>query len=120
MSSRKLGNGYSLALNTGAGTHLTLVYFNNLKRGYEQDLAKSIAIDYFRVNGLEEIELEFGDTHAKRSVRVHGEIETIISDLRDLFTSFDIDPDQIPHIDLRGHDTADLNKKIRVIDNFTY
>jgi hypothetical protein len=120
MSSRKLGNGYSLALHTGNGTHLTLVYFNKLKRGYEQNLVKSITIDYFRANKIEEIELEFGDLHESRSIRVHGAIESIISDLKDSFKSFDIDLGHIPHIDLRGRIMADLSKKVSVIDNFVY
>lgn len=33
MSSRNLGNNYSLALNTGNGTHLTILYIKNCKRG---------------------------------------------------------------------------------------
>lgn len=119
MSSRKLGNGYSLALHTGCGTHLTLVYFNKLKRGYEQDMVKNMAREYFESNNITEIDLEFDGSHAKRSVKVIGEIEAIISDLQNIFSSFDIDVNQVPHIDLRGNDVDDLNKVI-TINDFVY
>jgi hypothetical protein len=78
MTSRKLGDGYSLALNTGNGTHLTLVYFYKLKRGYEQDLAKNIAMSYFKSKNIETVKLEFGDKYNERSVRITGQIESII------------------------------------------
>lgn len=116
--SRKLGDGYSLALNTGNGTHLTLVYFHRLKRGYEQDMAKRIASQYFADNGLETVKLDFGELYNIRSVKVHGHIERIIKDLSELFRSFDIDANQVPHIDLRGNSIETIDRDISVVDNW--
>lgn len=115
---RKLGDGYSLALNTGNGTHLTLVYFHKLKRGYEQDMVKQMASKYFTDNKLETIELNFGEPHNIRSIKVHGQIEQIIKDLSELFSSFNIDSNQVPHIDLRGKSIEFVDKIVPVVDNW--
>lgn len=123
-STRKLGCGYSLALNTGNNTHLTLVYFNNCKRGYEQDLVKSMADDYFQSRGITAIDFDLGDKYNERSVRVCGaEIERIIKDLsQNVFSRFDIDVNQVAHIDLRGNasSSAIQNRGVSVVNNFVY
>lgn len=123
-STRKLGCGYSLALNTGNGTHMTLVYFNNCKRGYEQDLAKTMANDYFQARGITTIDFDLGEKFNERSVRVRGaEIERIISDLtQNVYARFDIDSNQVPHIDLRGNASANAiqNRGVSVVNNFVY
>ena len=54
---RKLGNGYSLALNTGGGTHLTLVYFHSCKRGYEQRLVKQMSTTYMESLDVDRFQL---------------------------------------------------------------
>ena len=120
MSARRCGDGFSLALVTGPNTHLTLVYFNMCRRGYEQNLAKQMAIDYFRSKNLTNVDLILGERHNERSVCVHGIIEKIILDLCDVFSKFDIDRNQIPHIDLRGTDIKFINTRVSLIDNFTY
>jgi len=116
--SRKLGDGYSLALNTGNGTHLTLVYFHKLKRGYEQDMVKQMASKYFTDNQLETIELNIGEPYNIRSIKIHGQIEKIIKDLSELFSSFNIDANQVPHIDLRGKSIEFVDKIVSVVDNW--
>jgi hypothetical protein len=116
--SRKLGDGYSLALNTGNGTHLTLVYFHKLKRGYEQDMVKQMASQYFADNDLEIINLNFGELYNIRSVKVHGEIERIVKELSELFNSFDIDANQVPHIDLRGNSMDSIDRVVSVVNNW--
>ena len=37
---------------TGHGTHLTLLYFDNVKRGYEQDRLKNLADDFIKESDL--------------------------------------------------------------------
>ena len=115
-STRKLGDGYSLALNTGNGTHLTLVYFFKCKRGFEQNSVKAKAAGYFAEHGIQSITLEFGEAHEERSVRVLGEAAKIIEDLREIFKNYDIDKKQIPHIDLRG--TNVTSNHVSVVDNW--
>jgi hypothetical protein len=123
-SGRKLGHGYSLAIHTGGGTHLTLVYFNNCKRGYEQDMVKQMASDYFQSRNLTTVDFTLGDSYNERSVRVKGQvIESIISDLtHKIFTSFDIDQNQVPHIDLRGNTSTAViqTQKVSLVNNFVY
>lgn len=115
---RKLGDGFSLALNTGNDTHLTLVYFFKLKRGFEQDLVKQKAVQYFQDKNITNIALEFGGTHNERSIKVLGEIETVAKDLAELFSSFDIDKNQVPHIDLRGNRLENMSKNVSVVNNW--
>lgn len=115
------GNGFSLALNTGKGTHLTLIYFNRCKRGYEQDLIRQMAINYFLNENLVSVKLELGDIIDKRRVLITSPlIQKIIDDFQVLFSSFDIDLTQEAHIDLRGHSLDDLDKTISFLDNFTF
>ena len=120
-SKRKLGSGYSLALKTGGDpeTHLSLVYFHALKRGYEQERVKSIAAEYFAERGLDVIELEYGESVFQRSVSVHGVITDVIKDLAELFSSYDIDAQQVAHVDLRGNRKGDLLTSVAV-DSWLY
>ena len=121
-SSRKLGNGYSLALNTGAGTHLTLVYFHNCRRGYEQDLVKGMAAAYFQSANVTAIDLELRGAHCERSVLVGGDLLVrVVRDLEQLFASFDIDRGQVPHIDLRGAQPGSLRLSgVPTVGNFMH
>ena len=112
MGNRKLGCGYSLALSTGNKTHITLVYFNNLKRGYEQSLVKKLALEYLSKQD-EIIELKYGGPCFKRSIHVHGKIEQIQSDLIDIFSKMGFDVDntergRTPHVDPRGLQISEL------------
>jgi hypothetical protein len=111
---RKLGNGYSLALKTSDNTHLTLVYFNNLKRGYEQNLVKNMCIEYFNDKNVLMLCIDFGE----RSIKVLGKVIDIVTDLEILFPSFYIDKDQVPRIDLHGNDINNINIVVSTIDNF--
>ena len=120
MSSLRLGQGYSLALKTGDGTHLTLLYFNRLKRGYEQEQVKMAAEEYFRQRGLEHVNIEFGEIHEKRSIAVFGEIDQVMKDLQQMFSSYDIDATQRAHIDLRGVDHNKLSKRVPTINNWNH
>lgn len=118
--SRKLGNGYSLALKTSDNTHVTLVYFHNLKRGYEQDMVKSMADDYFLSRGRTHIDMVLGDNHGERSKLVLGDVIDITKDLVELFSTFDIDKTQVSHVDLRGTSESDLNLHVPVANNYLH
>ena len=117
---RRLGQGYSLALKTGEGTHLTLVYFNRLRRGYEQELVKSMSEKYFEQRGLEYLELVHGEIHEKRSICIHGEVENVIKDLQQLFSAYDIDVAQQAHIDPRGLDPSQLPSRVPTKGNWNH
>mmetsp|Transcript_32075 Transcript_32075/g.66963 ORF Transcript_32075/g.66963 Transcript_32075/m.66963 type:complete len:164 (-) Transcript_32075:448-939(-) len=123
-SSRKLGHGYSLAIKTRSNTHCTLVYFHNCKRGYSQDLVKSMAEEYFRLNNLTTIDLVISehDTFNGRSVLVKGEILGVVHDLAEVFAGFDIDhKPQTAHIDLRGNPLSNLTtKNVPLIGNWLH
>lgn len=118
-SSRKLGRGYSLALNTGKNTHITLVYFNQCKRGYEQNYVNKAAQKYLIDEGYEEIELKYGDKWGKRSVHVTGDIKEIQYKLIKYFLDQGWDVDDrprahTPHVDLRGNSVDDLKQSVNI------
>ena len=122
---RKLGLSYSLALKTvgkeGSETHLTLVYFNRLKRGYEQSLVKGIAENYFLKMGISKVEIEFGKPCLKRSIEVKGEkISKISKDLYILFQRYNVSKEpQCLHIDLKTvNRPTDLLKKVPLFNNW--
>lgn len=118
---RKLGDGYSLAIKTGPYTHLTLVYFYNLKRGYEQSRVKEITNEYYAKNNIDYIDLNInGEPYGNRCIRVTGKIVDIVNDLSNLFSSYDIDTCQIPHIDLRGTSVSDIPGRVYLPDNFMF
>ena len=54
MSRRNLGNNYALGWSTGNGTHLTLLYFEKVKRGYEQSRVKQLANEFLREHRVPE------------------------------------------------------------------
>ena len=91
---------------------------------YEQDLVKQMAYDYFQSKNLQTVDFEIGQPYNERSVRVKGAtLEMIISDLtKQIYSSFDIDPNQVPHIDLRGNSSPSViqNKNVSLINNFIY
>ena len=97
---------------------MTLVYFNRLRRGYEQELEKSIAEEYFEQRGLEYLYLVHGETHEKRSICIHGEVETVIKDLQQFISAYDIDVGQQAHIDLRGLDPSQLPSRVSTKGNW--
>ena len=100
-SSRNLGFNYSLAWNTGNNTHLTLLYFNNCKRGYEQNRVKQLAEDYMLKNLDTNITLELGDMYSDRCVTVKNKkISYIQLELAKYFTSlkFEMSDVKQPHI----------------------
>jgi hypothetical protein len=117
-NTRKLGQGYSLALDTGNGTHLTLVYFHQLRRGFEQNMVKQLAENYIYENCNSEIYMRYDNVflnEQKRCVVIKNhEIKSLQDGLQMLFyTNFSIDTTSIhaktPHIDLRGTDYNDLS-----------
>ena len=121
MSNRRTGGGYALALKTSQATHCTLVYFNSCRRGFEQDLVKSMAAEYFAAHGLTQVELQLGEVYAERSLLVRCEaLERAVFDLRTtVFASFDIDRGGVPlHIDLRGSSAAEIDTTVSVVDNW--
>ena len=119
-SSRRLGNGYSLALKTGGspGTHCTLVYFNNLKRGFAQTQVKQQAADYFASKGITSVAVTYGGDCFKRSVEVCGDLEQVSQDLLQLFGGYDIQKEQLLHVDLKGNAPDDLLRTVSTVDNW--
>lgn len=111
-TARNIGKNYALALTTGKKTHLTLIYFNNVKRGFEQDRVKTLANAFLRDrhDGEEEdvrgtILLELGDMVSDRCIGVNNaELIRIQRQLYDFFLSlgYDLRPLLPLHIDLRG------------------
>lgn len=113
MSARNLGNNYSLALNTGNGTHLTILYIKNCKRGYEQTRVKTIANEFI-LNTLQKEEYHLTTNNIKvipnnsRCVAVTDpDLIQLQTDLLDhLIKNHGFDQNEIEkrplHIDLRG------------------
>ena len=100
---------------------MTLVYFNHLRRGYEQEMVKAAADEYFQERGLHHLDLKFGEIHEKRSIRVHGEVEQVIKDLQQKFSSsYDIDLTQQAHIDLRGVNPEKLSTVVSTSSNWNH
>lgn len=124
---RRLGDGYSLALRTGHGTHMTLVYFPRLRRGFEQQLAQSIAAGYFEEHKIERIHVNYGDVVLERSIAVEGFAENdptitlaqIAKDLRKLMQDNGLEvsaSEQLLHVDPRGN--AKLDRIIASVNNW--
>ncbi|CAB9523242.1 expressed unknown protein [Seminavis robusta] len=115
-SSRNLGKNYALAWNTGGGTHMTLVYLTNVKRGYEQNRVKTLVEDYLDANEVpEQLLLRVGDMTTKRCVSVcNPEIAALQVALHDFLRErgFEMRPLRPPHIDLRGQSDVILDETV--------
>ena len=111
-SSRNLGNNYCLAWNTGGGTHMTLVYMENVRRGYEQDRARRLVEEFLEETGVpEQLELTLGEMMTNRcisvtSATIRGLQEAIYDFLAE--HGFQLRSLRDPHIDLRGQSDAIL------------
>lgn len=120
MSSRNLGNNYVLAWKTGAGTHMTLVYLNNVKRGYEQERAKRLVDAFLAERGTPAtIPLSLGPMATERCVSVKSEVlEQLQQALYDYLVSQGFSPRPLRplHIDLRSQSTNVVNKSIAIND----
>ena len=103
---RNLGKNYALAWKTGAKTHLTLIYFNNVKRGFEQERVKALAIAFLNENNIaQHITLNLGDMMTDRCILVlNEEILRLQQQLYVYFEAlgFDLRALKPPHIDTRG------------------
>ncbi len=113
-SSRNLGTNSVLAWKTGGGTHLTLIYLENVKRGFEQERAKRLAEEYLNSQNVPEtlhLAQELGKgkelmwTERCASV-VSEQIRQIQKGLWEHFTQlgFTVRALRPLHIDLRGQD----------------
>ena len=115
------GKGYSLALNAGPqGMHITLVYFNCCRRGYEQETVKNMAYAYLQELGETHVDITLGAPCYSRSVEVHSEmLERIRDELRELFSSFDISAEpQHLHVDLRSRGEGAVWLRVPLLDNW--
>lgn len=111
--------GYALMLDTGAGTHITLVYFYRLKRGYDQYLVTELARQYLLGEGYDIIVMEYGPRWGPCSIHVSGEIAEIQQKLIRLFLDFGYDIDlsvrsRTPHVDLKGVPVAKLKRFVNI------
>lgn len=108
MSRRNLGNNYALSWSTGNGTHLTLLYFENVKRGYEQSRVKQLAKEFLtnlQVPEYYKWKLDKTKLYSKRCVLVDDRYLTMLQeDMFKFFTSrkFTLRELKPLHIDLRG------------------
>jgi hypothetical protein len=119
-SSRNIGTNYCLAWKTGGGTHLTLVYIENVKRGFQQDRVKRLVQDLLdTMNVPPEIPLQTGPMMMERC------IEIVTSDIIEIQLSiheclerhgFRLRPLRPPHIDLRGQSETVLQTTVRTRD----
>jgi len=104
---RNIGNNYALALQTGGDTHITLVYFNNVKRGFAQERVKQLAEQFLDDVAVfpARVTLQLGDMMTERCIAVvNPELVAIQRELTTLFTTlgYDLAPAVPLHIDLRG------------------
>jgi hypothetical protein len=90
---------------------MTLVYFNNVKRGFEQDRVKQLADAFMEeTNVPANVELQLGDNLTDRCVGVlNAELVELQRALFDHFVAhgFDLRPLVALHIDLRGSTASD-------------
>lgn len=123
-SARNLGTNYPLCWNTGAQTHMTLIYFENVKRGYEQERVKSLAEDFLTAENVP-TQLILKSPNVKwtyfsdRCVAVHSlEIQQIQKDLWSYFTKlgFKLRALRDLHIDLRGQSDQIINLTVGTRD----
>jgi hypothetical protein len=116
-SSRTLGNNYALAWKTGAEIHMTLVYINNVKRGYEQERVKELVNDFMEATQVPvEFPLPLGDMISTRCVSVDSsELEMLRQCIYEhlLAQGFDMRPLKPLHIHLRGGSAVDSTVQIR-------
>lgn len=120
-SCRNLGKNYVLAWNTGNNTHMTLIYLENVKRGYEQERVKWLANDFLReqLKAPETIELTLGEMMTDRCILVTNPlIKEIQEALYAYFTElgFTVRPLRSPHIDLRNQPKSIVTTTIQVSD----
>lgn len=122
-SCRNLGNNYALAWKTGHGTHLTLLYFENVKRGYEQDRLKNLADDFIKesdlcINYMDlGIDFENPEMWTDRSVLVKS--KDLLQLQKELFQyfqqkKFKLRPLHPLHIDLRGQSVNKIDQYVDV------
>lgn len=113
---RNLGNNYPLAFKTPNGTHMTLIYFNNVKRGYEQERVNSLARAFMdEIKFPTVVKLELGEMiePEERCVAIkNAQLIVLQKQLYDYFENegFDLRPLRNLHIDLRGLDLIETLK----------
>ena len=107
-SSRNLGNNYSLALKTGGGTHMTLVYVVNVKQGVRTRPSKETMLEEFmEESGIpKELPLQTAEMISKRCIGVtSGDVRDLQKSIPNYLTElhFQVRALRQPHIDLRGN-----------------
>jgi len=125
-----------------SNTHCTLVYFYNLKRGFEQNLVKTLAEEHIdKLELEEEIELiiegkickglldksisieEYKSLCSGRCILIGGKITKLQEELIGLFQGMQYDIDtsdraRIPHIDPRGQNKSVILTAIPLKNNW--
>lgn len=111
---RNIGNNYALALKSGGNTHITIVYFNNVKRGFEQERVKTLAEEYLRQTQFPaSVRIQLGEMVTDRCFAVvNDDLIRLQRELHAHFATLGYDLRAIVplHIDLRGesvHDAVD-------------
>lgn len=113
---RNVGKNYALALKTGEDTHITLVYFNNVKRGFEQERVKQLADEFLDRNAFpRSLALQLGEMLTDRCVSVeNAELAQLQRQLHEYFVAlgYDLRPLVALHVDLRGQNDSAVEKTI--------
>lgn len=123
---RNLGNNYSLAwpisfpdaTENSSDLHMTLVYINNVKRGFEQNRLKELVNAFFDDQEVPEtLLLNVGAMLTDRSVLLQSEyVENLRGLLEDFLKShgFNLRQSMPLHVDLRGSDIPSNIKEILI------
>lgn len=110
--------GHALVLDTGAGTHITVVYFNRRERIDSKiiEIAKTFCHDL----NLQVVDLQVGEMWGANSILVNGELAKIKKDMIEHFKllGYDIDVGRqgmTAHINIRG-DKKLLERMNKTVD----
>lgn len=120
LSSRNVGNNHVVAWKTGGGTHMTLVYINNVKRGFEQERVKRIVNAFLAERQVNDtIRLPLGDMVTERCIAVQSDYlnelqQAIYNHLVSL--GFSVRPLRPLHIDLRGQSHKVVQESVQIKD----
>lgn len=125
-SKRNLGGNTALALKTGGGTHMTLVYIENVKRGFEQARVKQLVEDFFNEHKVpDNVDLELTeDMWTERCVAVGSdELQLLQQALFTFLTAehkLSVRALRPLHIDLRGQPGSVVLQSVATRDNWLY
>lgn len=95
---------------------MTLIYLNNVKRGFEQERVKQLAEEFLdRLQFPQTITLQLGEMLTDRCIAIeNAELAQLQRELYEYFVSLDYDlrPLVALHVDLRGQNDSIVDRTI--------